>query len=113
MMLRTPSTARSSSETTQNNWCTTGTKSAAEASQANIGRSGTCFLTPSPKIRSDGALVRLITPISPGELERDADRRLLLFMQDLLPHLQWLFAVRSRAKFTGQVGPRHCRNRHA
>jgi EpsI family protein len=37
--------------------------------------------------RSDGALVRLITPISPGELERDADNRLALFLQDLLPHL--------------------------
>jgi exosortase D (VPLPA-CTERM-specific) len=39
------------------------------------------------KNRSDGALVRLITSISPGELERDADNRLRLFMQDLLPHL--------------------------
>ena len=39
------------------------------------------------KNRSDGALVRLITAVSPGELERDADNRLLLFMQDLLPRL--------------------------
>jgi exosortase D (VPLPA-CTERM-specific) len=39
------------------------------------------------KNRSDGALVRLITAISPGELERDADNRLLLFTQDLLPRL--------------------------
>jgi exosortase D (VPLPA-CTERM-specific) len=39
------------------------------------------------KNRSDGALVRLVTAISPGELERDADSRLLLFMQDLLPRL--------------------------
>jgi exosortase D (VPLPA-CTERM-specific) len=39
------------------------------------------------KNRSDGALVRLITPILPGELERDADRRLQLFMHDLLPSL--------------------------
>jgi exosortase D (VPLPA-CTERM-specific) len=39
------------------------------------------------KNRSDGALVRLITPISPDELERDADKRLVLFMRALLPHL--------------------------
>jgi exosortase D (VPLPA-CTERM-specific) len=37
--------------------------------------------------RSDGALVRLITTVLPGELERDADKRLRLFMQDLLPSL--------------------------
>ncbi|KJC53659.1 membrane protein [Bradyrhizobium sp. LTSPM299] len=37
--------------------------------------------------RSDGALVRLITPILPSELERDADGRLKLFMHDLLPSL--------------------------
>jgi EpsI family protein len=39
------------------------------------------------KNRSDGALVRLITPVSPGELEGDADARLIQFMRDLLPHL--------------------------
>jgi exosortase D (VPLPA-CTERM-specific) len=39
------------------------------------------------KNRSDGALVRLITLVFPGELERDADNRLQLFMQDLLPSL--------------------------
>jgi exosortase D (VPLPA-CTERM-specific) len=37
--------------------------------------------------RSDGALVRLITPVLPSELERDADNRLQLFMHDLLPSL--------------------------
>jgi exosortase D (VPLPA-CTERM-specific) len=37
--------------------------------------------------RSDGSLVRLITAVSPSELERDADSRLQLFMKDLLPHL--------------------------
>jgi hypothetical protein len=31
--------------------------------------------------------VRLITTISPGELEQDADMRLRSFMQDLLPNL--------------------------
>jgi exosortase D (VPLPA-CTERM-specific) len=39
------------------------------------------------KNRSDGALVRLITAISPGELEHDADERLMRFMQDLRPTL--------------------------
>jgi exosortase D (VPLPA-CTERM-specific) len=39
------------------------------------------------KNRSDGALVRLITAVSPGELEPDADKRLQAFMQDLLPQL--------------------------
>ena len=39
------------------------------------------------KNRSDGALVRLITTVSPSELERDADNRLRLFMHDLLPNL--------------------------
>jgi EpsI family protein len=39
------------------------------------------------KNRSDGALVRLITAISPGELEHDADERLMRFMQDLGPTL--------------------------
>ena len=39
------------------------------------------------KNRSDGALVRLITPVLPGELERDADNRLQSFMRDLLPGL--------------------------
>ncbi len=39
------------------------------------------------KNRSDGALVRLITTVLPSELERDADRRLQLFMHDLLPRL--------------------------
>jgi exosortase D (VPLPA-CTERM-specific) len=39
------------------------------------------------KNRSDGALVRLITTVSPSELERDADDRLKSFMRDLLPNL--------------------------
>lgn len=37
--------------------------------------------------RSDGAIVRLITPILPSELEPDSDSRLQLFMHDLLPSL--------------------------
>ena len=39
------------------------------------------------KNRSDGALVRLITPVLPSEVERDADNRLQSFMHDLLPSL--------------------------
>jgi exosortase D (VPLPA-CTERM-specific) len=40
------------------------------------------------KNRSDGALVRLITTIAPGETEGDADNRLRLFMHDLIPNLR-------------------------
>jgi EpsI family protein len=40
------------------------------------------------KNRSDGALVRLITTVAPGELEGDADNRLRVFMQDLQPRLR-------------------------
>ncbi len=37
--------------------------------------------------RTDGALVRLITPVYTGEAERDADQRLQSFMRDLQPNL--------------------------
>jgi exosortase D (VPLPA-CTERM-specific) len=37
--------------------------------------------------RTDGALVRLTTQISPGESERDADQRLQTFMEDAVPKL--------------------------
>jgi exosortase D (VPLPA-CTERM-specific) len=37
--------------------------------------------------RTDGALVRLVTSIRPGETEADADARLHAFMQELLPRL--------------------------
>jgi exosortase D (VPLPA-CTERM-specific) len=39
------------------------------------------------KNRSDGSLIRLITPILPNERERDADSRLESFMRDLVPSL--------------------------
>jgi exosortase D (VPLPA-CTERM-specific) len=39
------------------------------------------------KNRTDGALVRLTTQISPGESEHDADQRLQTFMQDAVPTL--------------------------
>jgi exosortase D (VPLPA-CTERM-specific) len=39
------------------------------------------------KNRSDGALVRLMTVVAPGELESDADARLRQFMRELLPRL--------------------------
>ena len=39
------------------------------------------------KNRTDGALVRLTTQVSPGESERDADQRLQAFMQDAVPRL--------------------------
>jgi EpsI family protein len=37
--------------------------------------------------RTDGALVRLITPIYPGEIESDADKRLQGFIRDFVPIL--------------------------
>ena len=37
--------------------------------------------------RTDGALVRLITPILPGEAEADADARLQALMAEVLPEL--------------------------
>ena len=39
------------------------------------------------KNRTDGALVRLTTQVSPGEAEHDADQRLQTFMQDVAPKL--------------------------
>jgi len=39
------------------------------------------------KNRTDGALIRLTTPIFPGEAESDADKRLQQFTQILLPSL--------------------------
>lgn len=39
------------------------------------------------KNRTDGALVRLTTPILPDETERDADQRLQTFMQGAVPRL--------------------------
>jgi exosortase D (VPLPA-CTERM-specific) len=52
------------------------------------------------KNRSDGALVRLMTTISPSELERDADDRLQSFMNDLLPHLSSYLAADDVSKVT-------------
>jgi exosortase D (VPLPA-CTERM-specific) len=37
--------------------------------------------------RTDGALVRLTTPLYPGEVEQSADRRLQSFIQELQPRL--------------------------
>lgn len=37
--------------------------------------------------RTDGALVRFVTPINPGETEADADARMQGFMAELLPRL--------------------------
>jgi exosortase D (VPLPA-CTERM-specific) len=52
------------------------------------------------KNRSDGALVRLITTVFPGELERDADRRLQLFMRELLPNLNGYLPPDAGSKVT-------------
>ena len=40
------------------------------------------------KNRTDGALVRLVTPLRPGEAEDAADERLHLFIKDLEPRLK-------------------------
>jgi exosortase D (VPLPA-CTERM-specific) len=37
--------------------------------------------------RTDGSLIRLMTPVFPGETERDADERLQSFMRDVVPSL--------------------------
>ena len=37
--------------------------------------------------RTDGALVRLTTPLYPGERESDADKRLQDFTQAVVPNL--------------------------
>jgi hypothetical protein len=40
------------------------------------------------KNRTDGALVRLVTPIYPGESENAADERLHSFIEELEPRLK-------------------------
>jgi exosortase D (VPLPA-CTERM-specific) len=58
------------------------------------------------KNRSDGALVRLITTVLPSEVERDADRRLQLFMHDLLPSLSGYLPSVAAPKFTAESSNR-------
>ena len=38
--------------------------------------------------RTDGALVRVTTPIAAGETDRDADARVTSFVKELIPHLK-------------------------
>jgi exosortase D (VPLPA-CTERM-specific) len=59
------------------------------------------------KDRSDGALVRLITPILPGEVVRDADRRLLSFMQVLRPKLTRYLPAGDALALTSDNGTHH------
>ena len=47
--------------------------------------------------RTDGALVRLTTPIGPSESERDADMRLQAFMHDAVPQLSTFLPTTSTA----------------
>jgi exosortase D (VPLPA-CTERM-specific) len=59
------------------------------------------------KNRSDGALVRLITTISPGEIEGDADNRLRAFMEDLLPRLRGFLPSEAAANSSNpRTGPK-------
>jgi exosortase D (VPLPA-CTERM-specific) len=55
------------------------------------------------KNRSDGALVRLITTVSPNEVERDADQRLRLFMHDMLPWLSGYLPAAAGTKVTQSI----------
>jgi exosortase D (VPLPA-CTERM-specific) len=55
------------------------------------------------KNRSDGALVRLITAITPGELEGDADNRLRVFMQDLRPRLREYLPSEVATSYPGRM----------
>ena len=50
------------------------------------------------KNRTDGALVRLITPIFPGETEDAAEQRLQQFIQTLLPNLAGFLPSETGAK---------------
>jgi hypothetical protein len=38
--------------------------------------------------RSDGALIRVYTPLQPGEEPAAGDARLLKFLEDAYPHLE-------------------------
>jgi exosortase D (VPLPA-CTERM-specific) len=57
--------------------------------------------------RTDGALVRLMTSIRPGETEVDADTRLRAFMQEALPHLSTYLPAGppTQAKTAAYVAP--------
>jgi exosortase D (VPLPA-CTERM-specific) len=50
------------------------------------------------KNRTDGALVRLVTPIYPGELESDADKRLHDFTQVIAPKLAGYLPAEPQSK---------------
>jgi exosortase D (VPLPA-CTERM-specific) len=60
--------------------------------------------------RSDGALVRLVTPILPNESEKDADSRLRLFTHDLEPNLKGFVPSRNEARTTLAVSPPNSKN---
>ena len=61
--------------------------SAAEKSPVNGRQKPTCSLMQYFQNRTDGALVRLTTPIYPGEVESDADKRLQGFIREFTPIL--------------------------
>ncbi len=63
------------------------------------------------KNRSDGALVRLITPIFPGERERDTDQRLQQFISDLQPLLTSYLPGSDPSHFTQAQRAVSARNR--
>lgn len=58
------------------------------------------FLDALTRQRTDGALVRLITPVYPGEEVEGADRRLTAFTQAIVPVLDEFY--RSEIIFTAR-----------
>lgn len=54
--------------------------------------------------RTDGALVRLITPILPGEVEADADARLQALMAEVLPELPPFISAAAERAASGGSG---------
>jgi hypothetical protein len=55
--------------------------------------------------RTDGALVRLTTPLYPGESEGDADKRLQEFMQTAVPNLAGYLPSGTTSKIKPVMNP--------
>jgi exosortase D (VPLPA-CTERM-specific) len=62
------------------------------------------------KNRTDGALVRLITPIFPGESEEAAEQRLQQFIQTLMPNLAGFLPSEPGSKMQPAMKPAKAKN---
>ena len=69
--------------------------SAAALSPTSTGQNGLLFVDAITRNRTDGALVRLVTPFYPGESEQAADERLQSFIEVLEPRLESISAYRT------------------